>query len=159
MKKWHIYLMIITTGVLFSFKPKDTELKWYDWNEGYPLAAKKGKLVLVDIYTNWCGWCKKMDNETYKDKDVMKALEKNFVIVKLNPEKTDVVYKVDTLSLTGYQLLNVLTNGQRTGFPTIVVVNPRLNQVIHAEAGYQDPSAFKQTIEKVLANKDGKDKK
>jgi uncharacterized protein YyaL (SSP411 family) len=158
MKKWHIYLLILVTGVLFSFKPKETELKWYDWNEGYPLAAKKGKLVLVDIYTNWCGWCKKMDNETYKDKEVMKTLEKNFVIVKLNPEKTDVTYKVDTLSLTGYQLLNVLTNGQRTGFPTIVILNPKQNQVIHAEAGYQDAAAFKQTIEKVLANKDGRGK-
>lgn len=62
-------------------------IKWYSPEKGFAKAAKEKKIVLVDIYTDWCGWCKKMDKETYANKSVAKALNKNFVCVKYNPEK------------------------------------------------------------------------
>lgn len=129
------------------------ELRWYDWNEGYKLAAKKNKLVLIDLYTDWCGWCKKMDRDTYTDKEVISTINKDFVAVKLNPEKTDMKYKLDTFNLSGYQMQNLLTNGRRTGFPTTVFFNPRLNQVLLAQAGYMDPENFKTLLNQVTSNK------
>lgn len=161
MKRAYIFLLIGLTAILFSFKPKgNEEVTWYDWNTGYPLAAKENKLILVDVYTNWCGWCKKMDRDTYSDKDIAGTLNKQFIAIKLNPEKTDVTYKIDTLTLNGYQLMNVLTQGERSGFPTTVILNPRLNQVLHKEAGYQDAPALKQTLNEALGVKPkGKKKK
>jgi len=56
------YLSII--GLLFivtsSFKSAN-ELTWNDFDSGYKLAKKKKKIMLVDVYTDWCGWCKVMD--------------------------------------------------------------------------------------------------
>jgi uncharacterized protein YyaL (SSP411 family) len=159
MKKFTIYTLIALLGVLTSFKPnkhKEKEIVWYDWNEGYEIAHKKNKILLVDVYTNWCGWCKRMDHDTYENSDVRDQINKDFVAVKLNPELQGKVYKVDTLSLNGFQLLDVLTNYQRSGYPTIIFVNPKVNQVMYLSAGYQDAGQFKQTLTSVVATKNKK---
>ena len=28
-------------------------------------ARRTGKIVMIDVYTDWCGWCKRMDRDTY----------------------------------------------------------------------------------------------
>ena len=159
MKKCAFFLLIALVGATFTsfkIKPKDTELKWYDWNEGYKLAAKKNKLVLVDIYTSWCSWCKRMDHDTYSDAGILNQINKDFIPVKFNPEEKNIVYKVDTNSLSGPQLLNLLTNYQPSGYPTIVVLYPKKNTVLLSQAGYQTAVQFKQTLANVVAAKDVK---
>lgn len=82
----NIFLVSILQ-LLFVFPMFAQTIKWYSPQKGFAKAAKEKKLVLVDIYTDWCGWCKKMDKETYANKSVAKALNKNFVCIKYNPEK------------------------------------------------------------------------
>jgi len=41
---------------------------------------------MVDFYTDWCGWCRRLDETTYSDADVRRALG-GVVAVKLNAEK------------------------------------------------------------------------
>jgi thioredoxin-related protein len=52
-------------------------------------ASAENKRVVVDVYTDWCGWCKKMDAEAYSNDEVKKLLEDNYVLVKLNAEGKD----------------------------------------------------------------------
>jgi thiol-disulfide isomerase/thioredoxin len=63
-----------------------------NWETSYDTALEKAKkdkkLVMVDVYADWCGWCKKLDRDTYSDKTVQETLVKNFVAVKINPEKS-----------------------------------------------------------------------
>ncbi len=80
MKKIFVLLFILT----FSLSAKEPQ--WKKFDEGLKQAKLTGKKVLVDVYTDWCGWCKKMDANTYSDKSVSEYLEKNFVIIKLNAE-------------------------------------------------------------------------
>lgn len=80
-----VVFLILVLGLLIPLEAQT--IKWYTAEKGFAKAAKEKKLVLVDIYTDWCGWCKKMDKETYANKSVAKALNKNFVCVKYNPEK------------------------------------------------------------------------
>ena len=61
-------------------------ITWHSFDGGMALAAKENKKVLVDVYTDWCVWCKKMDKEVYTDKKVAEILNARFVAVKLNPE-------------------------------------------------------------------------
>lgn len=66
-------------------------LNWLSYNEGLALAEKENKYVLIDFYTDWCGYCKKMDKETYSKEEVKKILNKNFVVVKVNAESNNKV--------------------------------------------------------------------
>lgn len=59
------------------------------FEEALKKAAADNKRVVVDVYTDWCGWCKKMDAEAYSNSEVKKLLEDNFVLVKLNGEGKD----------------------------------------------------------------------
>ena len=45
--------------------------------------------VFVDVYTDWCGWCKVMDKKTFSNPDVIKYINKNFYAVKLNAEQKE----------------------------------------------------------------------
>lgn len=72
-----IIAVFFSANVLFSQNAFEDALK---------KAASENKRVVIDVYTDWCGWCKKMDAEAYSDKDVKKLLEENFVLVKLNAE-------------------------------------------------------------------------
>ena len=75
------FILLITISLSAS------ELKWYDFKEAYEIAQRENKIILIDFYTDWCGWCKKMDKNTYTDQKIIEMLNQGFVAVKINPEK------------------------------------------------------------------------
>jgi thioredoxin-related protein len=82
-------LAVITITVLLAARGLGAELQWHD-NYDKALAAAKSdnKIVMVDVYTDWCGWCKKLDRDVYANADVKAKLAKDFVPLKINPEKS-----------------------------------------------------------------------
>lgn len=63
-------------------------ISWLAFDEAVTIAKRDNKKVLLDVYTDWCGWCKKMDSEVYTDPAVINALSASFVAVKLNAESS-----------------------------------------------------------------------
>ena len=62
---------------------------WRSWDAGLREAGTSGRPVLVDVYTDWCGWCKRMDRDVYARADVQNYLARKFVTVKLDAESSD----------------------------------------------------------------------
>ena len=50
-------------------------------------SKKQGKPVFIDAYTDWCGWCKKLDKSTFSDAKVIDALNAKFIVIKMNMEQ------------------------------------------------------------------------
>lgn len=95
MKK--LILPVIALVLLASFNQKvlaqDAEkVKWYTIEEAVELnnkaKSKDKKKFFVDVYTDWCGWCKKMDQNTFTDPVIAKYLNENFWPVKFDAESS-----------------------------------------------------------------------
>ena len=89
---------------------------WHGWNEGLAAAAGGGKPVIVDVYTDWCGWCKRMDRDVYAKAAIGDYLNQHFVMVRLNAESAErVSYGGRTMTA------RALAGGfQVTGYPTTI---------------------------------------
>ena len=58
---------------------------WARWDAGLQAAAAGKRYVLVDVYTDWCGWCKVMDKNTFSEPNVAKILNENFYPLHFDP--------------------------------------------------------------------------
>jgi thiol:disulfide interchange protein len=63
-----------------------TTIEWHkDLDRALTMAKANHSKVVVDVYTDWCGWCKKMDKNIYTDANVI-ALSSRYIFVKLDAE-------------------------------------------------------------------------
>jgi uncharacterized protein YyaL (SSP411 family) len=132
--------------VLTSAKVKRTssdKIQWLTIQEATRLQKEHFKPIYVDLYTDWCRWCKVMDKETYEDPNVIKYLNDKFYPVRLNAETRDTInwkgkaytydasYRINTFSLyiTDYQ----------PSFPTTVFLTDDKTAPI-ALSGYMKPN-------------------
>ncbi len=121
-------LVFISTLNLFSQATtlKEGEsVKWYTIQEAEKLMKASPRPLFVDTYTDWCGWCKKMDKETFTNPVISDLLNKKFYAVKFDAEGTE---KVNFLGQTfindgkagkAHQLAVALLSGQLS-YPTVV---------------------------------------
>jgi len=79
-------------NMLWALDKKDAQegkVNWHTISEVEQLSKDNPKPILVKVYTDWCGWCKKMDKNTFADKDVADYINENYYAVKLNAEATN----------------------------------------------------------------------
>jgi len=133
-------LLLMNTGA--RTKDKDMNgLMWTNYTDGIRQAASTNKKVLIDVYTDWCGWCKKMDSDTYSDENVKSYLSEKYVLVKLNAE-SDAKEMVDTSEVTDAQLAAAF---KVTGYPTTIFLQSD-GEPITAAPGYLKPDQFLQVL-------------
>jgi len=70
---------------------EENKIHWMNLDEVQAAMKKEPRKVLIDVYTGWCGWCKRMDATTYESPDVIKYINQNFYAVKLDAERKDSV--------------------------------------------------------------------
>ena len=97
------YLLYLILPFFFTIDPVPAsqdvaeEIHWITWDEAVKLNASNPKKVFVDVYTDWCGWCKRMDATTFKDPKVVEYISNNYYAVKLDAEqKDDIVFQGNT---------------------------------------------------------------
>ena len=90
---------------------KFTEVKnEADWNAVFKQAGEENKLVFIDVYTDWCSYCHKLDKEVYTDESVISYFERHFLNVKFDAESEFGYPKAQQFSVTGYPTLLFLTD-------------------------------------------------
>ena len=140
---------------------KPFALNWLSYNEGLALAEKENKYVLINFYTDWCGYCKKMDKETYSNEEVKSILNENFVIVKVNAESNNKViengeeiterelaklYQVSGYPTTWFLESNHSHIAPLPGYVTAEQFIPILNYI---GEGWYETISFKEYMEKI----------
>lgn len=139
MRKFQLLLIGLLLSAVLNFQSIDAfsqdKIKWYTIEEVQKLNEQNPKKIYIDVYTDWCGWCKKMDATTFQDPRIIKELNNNFYAVKLNAESEknitfkNKVYKYVSQGARGYhELAAVLLNG-KLSYPTSVYLDENLNMI------------------------------
>ncbi len=76
------------------------EINWMTFEEAVAASKKNPKKILIDVYTVWCGPCKRMNEITFKNPAVVEYVNKNYYAVKFNAEGND------TIRFMEYQFTN-----------------------------------------------------
>lgn len=98
-------ILLIIAVLLVSLSINAQEIKWMTFNDALKAQQKTPKKIIVDAYTNWCGWCKKLDKETFSNPDVANFINKNYYAVKFNAEGNETItYKGKTYSNPNYSV-------------------------------------------------------
>lgn len=142
---------------LLSSVQGQTQVKWYTIEEAFELTKQNPRKIMIDVYTDWCGWCKVMDKETFNNSTIAAYLNSNFYAVKFNAEqKTDITlngksYKYVASGGRGYnELAYELLSGQ-LGYPSIVFLDEKTN-MIQPLQGYIKADPFNCIIQFIAEN-------
>lgn len=74
-------------------KTNDKEIHWItSVDELQAKMQQNPKKVIVDMYTGWCGWCKKMDAATYTNPSLIKYINNNYYALRFDAERQDVIH-------------------------------------------------------------------
>jgi thioredoxin-related protein len=84
-------IIFLTVVSFFLTVSSFSQIKWMSWEEAVKANEKVPKKIFVDVYTDWCGWCKHMDNTTFQDPAIIDAMNKYYYAVKLDAERKDTV--------------------------------------------------------------------
>jgi len=122
-----------------------TDIEWISWEEAVERNEKEPRKIFVDVYTEWCGWCKKMDASTFKDKDVIEMMDGDFYAVKFDAEqKEDIQFQGHTFKFMkggrrgAHQLASALLDG-RLGFPSFVILDETFSRIM-LSPGFKQPA-------------------
>jgi thioredoxin-related protein len=100
--------------------------QWMTLQQVGDSLQKQKRPVLIDLYTDWCGWCKVMDKKTYANKKVGAYLKDKFYTAKVDAEtKSAITWKGKTYTFNQNYRTNdfavYLTKGQLS-YPTTVII-------------------------------------
>jgi thiol:disulfide interchange protein len=113
-------------------------ITWHrDLRKAMEIAKAEDKIVVVDVYTDWCGWCKKMDRTIYAD-PVVVALSRQQIFVKVNAEDRG-------------QGQSFAQQMRVKGYPTTIILDGR-GKVLNVAQGYiATPRAFEELVQEAIA--------
>ncbi len=114
------------------------QIQWMKFEEAVAANANNPKMILVDVYTDWCGWCKKMDKDTFTDPRVVAHLKKNFYAVKLNGEDTKRRFPFMGKTFSEAEMAVAM---RVNSYPNFVVIEPGLQNLAQLP-GYREPADF-----------------
>lgn len=145
MKKALIFLFVATIMACSS----NAQVNWKTIEQASQVNTKSNnKMFFIDFSTSWCGWCKKMDRETFSDPVVSAILNKYYIPVHFDAEGSS------TFTWNGTKYSNTQAHGQRAqthpftrailgqkiGYPSFAIFNRNggLTQILQGYQGAYD---------------------
>ncbi len=135
MKKTFAVLIAFVLFASSSASFAEVHFKDLTFAEALKQARKEKKIIMVDYYTTWCGWCKRLDRDTYSSTELGKYADDNIISLKLNAEAGEGIGLAHQSGITGY--------------PTIIFYNAD-GKEIHRVVGYKPAPGFIQEMMKAV---------
>ncbi len=156
-------LMIVASFLLFAgmlsaqentvMAPQEQQesIEWLNWDQAVERMKSDPRKIMVDVYTDWCGWCKRMDATTMKDPGVVKIINEKYYAVKMDGErKEDITFRGRTYKFVaqgrrGYHELPAELMSGKMSYPTLVFLDEEF-AIIQPLPGYQQAIMLEQVL-------------
>ncbi|MDG2193370.1 MAG: DUF255 domain-containing protein [Polaribacter sp.] len=145
-------LVLFVTLAFLTISINAQEIHWVSFEKAIELNKANPKFILIDIYTDWCGWCKKMDKDTYSNAVIINYINKHYYAVKLDgEEKENITFKNHVFKFKQdgkrkyHELPATLMSG-KLSYPTTLFMNEK-EELIDKIPGYLNT----ELMEKILA--------
>ena len=150
MKRVLIVIMVLISLPIFGNAQK---INWMTFQEAVELNKTAPKKIFIDVYTDWCGWCKRMDASTFANPVIAQYMNEHFYAVKFDAERQD------TITFQGHQFVGAMRPDGRKGahqlahtllkgkmsYPSYVIMNEEM-KIIQVIGGYQEAKQFEPMI-------------
>lgn len=120
------------------------KITWLNFSDGLKYARAENKHVLLDFTASWCGWCKKMDAETFADSTVIKMINTHFIPVKVwsdSEQKLDIDGYLVPESAISQEMFKV------QGLPTFHFLRPTDQKMVRGFSGYRQRDDMLKALE------------
>lgn len=124
--KTFLFLFVLFIGLAATAQEKLSFIM-EDWDQALAEAKAQNKYIVMDAYTEWCGWCKVMDKKTFTHREVIDYYSDKFICLKMDMEKG-----------TG---IDLAMKYRVSGFPSILYFNPE-GYLVYRTIGYRDTVEF-----------------
>ena len=144
-------LFVLMGSLMGLYVNAQEEIKWVSLKEAIEMNREEPRKFMVDVYTDWCGWCKRMDATTFSNEEVASYVNAHFYPVKFNAEMKDSLtlgertyHFIDNGRRGYHEVAAILTKG-RLSYPTIVYLDEELRH-ISVEPGYKTAAQLSQKL-------------
>lgn len=132
------YSLLISLFLFAQIALAQDKIEWMKFEDAIAANQINPKMLLVDVYTDWCGWCKKMDKETFTDPKVIAYVNESFYAVKMNAEDTERTFEFQGKTFSEAQMAAAM---RVRSYPNFVVIEPTLQNIAQLP-GYRKPEQF-----------------
>lgn len=131
-------LLLCIMLIIVHTSTQADEISWYKTlSKALEAAKEQKKYIMIDVYTDWCTWCKELDKKTYTHSSVIK-LAKTLINVKINPE-------------TDPEAKEFIKSYPIDGYPTILFIDWE-EKLIGKIGGFLEGEDFAKKAEKILSS-------
>lgn len=138
---------IIVTFLFISLSVNAQEkIEWMKFEDAVAATEMSPKMLLVDVYTDWCGWCKKMDKVTLTDPGVIKYVNETFYAVKLGAENMSRSFDFKGKKYTEAEMAAAM---RVNSYPNFVIIDPTLQNITQLP-GYRTAPQFLEGLSAIV---------
>jgi thioredoxin-related protein len=144
MKKLNVLTATLVVALVLPLAACSGEkggLHWMSFSDGFREAQRTHKKMLIDVYTDWCVWCKRMDANTYTDKNLASYLNSHYILVKLDAESP----RTHTFMGKQYTEQQLAGSFGVTGYPSTLFLKAE-GDLITVYPGYADAQRFRNVV-------------
>lgn len=147
------YFLILVLGFTLSSVgiAQDEQVNWLSWEVAMEMHQNNPKKLYIDLYTDWCGWCKHMDNSTFKDPSLVSTLNEHFYPIKFNAEQKETIQFngkefifIDNGFKGYHELALSLANGE-LGYPNFIILDEEYSRVL-ISPGFKEADAVQDEL-------------
>ena len=149
---WIFFLTIVLVSISNIVFSQSEKINWIEVEKIKELQNNYKKKIMIDLYTDWCGWCKVMDRTTFSDKKIIEKINSDFYPIKINAEyKGDITFDNHTFKYVDLkprginEIAYYLTNGQLS-YPMTIFLDEDF-RIITLLPGYHKSNFFKSVLD------------